>query len=132
MIFSNDQSELLFKKLLQAVAVLERQIEASPDETHMMSSIQAFEFCYELTWKWLKAELSGQGIEALSPRDVFRIAGRVELIESVELWLSFIKQRNLTSHTYESSTAEMVYEFIRDTFAPELRRFIVRVQQRNS
>lgn len=61
--FSNDQSKLLFEKLIQAAAVLERQVSAEADETHMMSSIQAFEFCFELTWKWLKAELSGQGLE---------------------------------------------------------------------
>lgn len=129
MSFSNDQSKLLFEKLVKAAAVLERQIGTKPDETHMMSSIQAFEFCFELSWKWLKTELSGQGLDAQhSPRDVFRLAGRTELIESVELWLSFIKQRNLTSHTYESETAEEVYSFIEDSFAPELRRFIAHIQ----
>ena len=124
MTFSSEESAILFDKLKSAVAVLERQIGAPADETHIMASIQAFEFCYELGWKWLKAELEAQGLNAVSPREVFRLSGQVGLIDSVELWISFLQQRNLTSHTYQEATANKVYKFVKASFAPEIKRLI--------
>ncbi len=66
-------------------------------------AIQAFEFCYELSWKMLKKVLRKKGIEVASPRDAFREAGRNNLIENVEAWFEFLEGRNLTSHTYEEN-----------------------------
>ena len=38
------------------------------------SVIQRFEFCWELAWKVLRLKLLEEGIEALTPREVFREA----------------------------------------------------------
>lgn len=122
--FSSEESAILFDKLKSAAAVLERQIGGPSDETHIMAAIQAFEFCYELGWKWLKSELEGQGLNAVSPREVFRLSGQAGLIDSVELWISFLQQRNLTSHTYQEATAKIVYEFVKATFAPEIKTLL--------
>ncbi len=120
----SEQSDRLLSKLRQAAAVLERQISAEPDETHTMASIQAFEFTYELAWKWLRTELEARGVEATSPRDVFRLAGQNKLIESVELWIEFMQQRNTTSHTYQENTAKEVYKLVKEKFAPEIQRLL--------
>jgi len=43
-----------------------------------------FQFTYELSWKLLRARLREEGVEAATPRAVFRAAGEAGLLASVE------------------------------------------------
>lgn len=63
--------------------------------------IKRFEFTYEMAWKALKRNLSFLGIEAKSPRMVFKEAYIQNLIEDEDVWLSMIEQRNISSHIYD-------------------------------
>jgi nucleotidyltransferase substrate binding protein (TIGR01987 family) len=63
--------------------------------------VKRFEFTYEMAWKALKRNLSFLGVEAKSPRMVFKEAFLQNLIEDEEVWLSMIEQRNLSSHIYD-------------------------------
>ncbi len=49
--------------------------------------VKRFEFTYEMAWKALKRNLSFLGIEAKSPRVVFKEAYLQNLIEDEEVWL---------------------------------------------
>ncbi len=71
--------------------------------------IQAFEFSYELGWNTLKDYLTYQGTVGLvGARDTIREAFRRDLIIEGEKWMEMLADRNLTSHTYDESTAETI------------------------
>src|SRR5438067_4588 len=95
-----------FSKLLKAQAVFERFRNNMKDDQDQAGAVQAFEFCYELTWKIMKRVLAAQGVEATSPKDTFRKAGLAALIDDSEIWFNFLDKRNLTSHTYEQENLD--------------------------
>lgn len=82
------------------------------------SAIQRFEMCWELAWKVLRLRLAREGIEALSPRQVFQEALSVGLIHDGNGWSGLQKMRNETSHTYDEDLADEVYTYVRDIGLP--------------
>jgi nucleotidyltransferase substrate binding protein (TIGR01987 family) len=74
-----------------------------------------FEFTFELAWKLIKAlfEYKGTG-EIMFPKDAFRKAFSVGFIEDDTIWLDMIKDRNLTSHTYDEKTSYEIYKHIKN------------------
>ena len=73
--------------------------------------IQAFEFTQEMSWKVLQDYLKHQGIkDVVGSRDAFRLAYQNQLVSDGELWLDTILTRNQTSHLYDESILEEVFE----------------------
>lgn len=85
------------------------------------ATIKRFEYTYETTWKLIKAVLSFKGVDLSFPKDMFREAFSVGWIKKVEPWEDMIEDRNLTSHTYKSRTAEDVYTSILTVYYQELK-----------
>lgn len=80
-------------------------------------TIQAFEFTHELAWKTLKDFLQSRGYQDLfGSKDVTREAFKLELIEDGQSWMDMIKSRNLTSHTYDESTADEILEVVKNIY----------------
>ncbi len=107
--------ELAFSKLTKALTSLEN-VASKPmldDEIIVDATIQRFEFTIELFWKLLKVILEGKGVEVQYPKDVLREAFKGHLIDDEEQWLSMLKDRNLTSHTYDEKLAHEVYDRVR-------------------
>jgi len=77
-------------------------------EQEKAGAIQAFEFCFELSWRTLKRVLSKKGVDVASPRDTFRHAAQNHLLNNLEQWFDFQLKRNLTSHTYNDATMDEV------------------------
>jgi nucleotidyltransferase substrate binding protein (TIGR01987 family) len=74
------------------------------------ASIQRFEYTFELSWKMLRRYLATEAaVETFNLKELFRQAGRQGIIANVESWFSYLKGRNLTSHTYNEKTAEETY-----------------------
>ena len=73
------------------------------------ASIQRFEFCIELSWKTLKAALAQEGISANTPRECLQQAYAAHWFDDEAAWLSMLKDRNLTSHTYKEDLALAIY-----------------------
>lgn len=96
-------------------------------EQEKAGAIQAFEYCYELSWKMLKKALEAKGVEAASPRDTFREAARNHLIDDPEIWFGFLRIRNLTTHTYNEEFSEAVIKSF-PVFKRELDKMIVNIQ----
>ena len=86
-------------------------------------AVQAFEYCYELSWKIMKRILDVKGVEAQSPKDTFRQAAINRLIDSPEPWFIFQLKRNLTVHTYDLDTLNDVLGAF-DSFSQELAQLI--------
>ena len=74
------------------------------------SAIQRFEFTFELLWKTLREYLRNKGAdEAYFPRDVFKDAFRIGLIEEDDAWLDMLDDRNATSHIYKEEMADRIF-----------------------
>lgn len=77
------------------------------------SAIKRFEFCFDLSWKTLKAFLEEQqGVSVASPKEAFREAYRQKVIGYDNFWLELADKRNLTVHTYREAVAEEVYAIL--------------------
>ena len=96
---------------------LKRATAAPSDEELRDGCIQRFEFTYELAIKMLTRYLeasssSSADIDKLEFKDMMRVAAEKGLIASPQVWFTFRHARNLTSHTYDQSTAAEVFSGI--------------------
>ncbi len=123
------ENKINISKLLKARDVFEKVRQNMIDERDKMGATQAFEFCYELTWKYLKRYLSMQGKECSTPREVFREAALAGIIEDPEKWFYFQRQRNLSSHTYNIDALEEIVSSF-ELFSLELKKAINALEQR--
>ncbi len=81
--------------------------------------IQGFEFTHELAWNVLKDFLENKGFVGLiGSKDATRTAFKNDLISDGEVWMDMIKARNLSSHTYNTETAEAIVDDILKRFYP--------------
>lgn len=84
--------------------------------------IKSFEFTHELAWNLLKGYLEYQGIMGIvGSRDAIREAFQKGLIHQGDVWMSTIKSRNLSSHTYNEKTADSLYQKILVEYLPLFR-----------
>ena len=93
------------------------------DDLYLDGVIQRFEFCFELSWKLMKAYLAFEGIEANSPRSSIRESFKIGLITEAEDWLDMLEKRNLSSHTYDEETAKEIYQNISQKYISLLTDF---------
>lgn len=102
---------------LQEAVELSEQRELSKLEKQGV--IQAFEFTHELAWNMLKDFLQDQGNQNIKgSKDATREAFKVQLITDGEQWMAMIQSRNLSSHTYDEHTAELLVEAIVKQYFP--------------
>jgi nucleotidyltransferase substrate binding protein (TIGR01987 family) len=102
---------------LQSAAALAQQRPLS--ELEQQGLIQGFEFTHELAWNVLKDFLEEKGITGLiGSRDATRTAFQNGLIADGETWMDMIKDRNLSSHTYQLPLATRIANDILIRFYP--------------
>ncbi|MCX7338239.1 MAG: HI0074 family nucleotidyltransferase substrate-binding subunit [Alphaproteobacteria bacterium] len=77
-------------------------------EQERAGAIQAFEYCFELSWKIMRRFLEKRGQVVNSPKETFRVAALEGFIDDPELWFEFLKKRTMAVHTYEEDEAEKV------------------------
>lgn len=109
----SNKFQAILQQFERAVGKFSDVLEQEKNEYMRDSAIQRFEFTFELAWKTLKAFLEEQGITVYSPRDSFKGAFQLGLIDEETTWLEMIELRNLmtlTTHTYNESTAEEIYD----------------------
>ena len=101
------------------------------NEREQQGLIKAFEYTFELGWNTLRDLLRSQGdATLLGSRDTLREAFRLELIADGAAWMLMIQDRNLTSHTYNRSTADAIAANIGERYLPCFRQLSIRLQQR--
>lgn len=113
--------------LVRVLNLLETFLPQAKSDLEKAGLIQHFEMAYELIWKIMKKVLAQRGIEVLSPRETFRLAGIEKLIENAEVWFDFIQKRNLTVHIYDQHYAEEVISFL-PVFIQESHQFIEKIK----
>jgi len=104
----------LERALKVASAEIKGKVNTDSGEVLRAGVIQNFEFTYELCWKFIQRWLgeNQNPEEAASPitrKELFRMAARSGLIQDPENWFVYSAARNVTAHTYDAKTAEMVY-----------------------
>jgi nucleotidyltransferase substrate binding protein (TIGR01987 family) len=57
----------------------------------------------------MQRRLKLRGVDTGSPSQVLRAAAKEGFIHDLDLWLEFLKMRNLTVQTYNVDVAEEVY-----------------------
>ncbi|WP_069470870.1 HI0074 family nucleotidyltransferase substrate-binding subunit [Candidatus Marithrix sp. Canyon 246] len=99
------------------VNIVDRQAEFEAEgyaDVYLDIVVKRFEFTYEMAWKALKRYLTFVGIEARSPRMVFKEAYIQNFIEDEEIWLDMIEQRNLSSHIYDEFEIREILDKVSD------------------
>jgi len=115
------EKERLIQKFGDYKNALERLrevLDADPEQDFIYdAAIQRFEFTYELAWKLLKGFLSYSGItEVMTPREVFKEAFSIGMIQEGQNWIEMLKDRNLTSHVYDKEKAEEIYGHVKGIY----------------
>lgn len=126
------KSEIKFEKFQKALISLE-SIYLKPmqdDRSNVDAVIQRFEFTFELAWKFLKDYFFERGIELHYPKEVIQQAFYANLIENENLWVRMLKDRNMTSHTYNEELADEIFLRIK-LYVPELRNLLTNTKSHN-
>ncbi|MBD2720069.1 nucleotidyltransferase substrate binding protein [Synechococcus sp. FACHB-909] len=91
--------------------------------------IKAFEYTFELAWNTLRDLLLSKGNEQLlGSRDTLKESFRLGRIEDGESWMLMIQDRNLTSHTYNRSTADAIAGHIGQNYLACYRQLRARLE----
>jgi nucleotidyltransferase substrate binding protein (TIGR01987 family) len=112
-----------FDNYLRAFQTLRRAVELANQrvlsELEQQGLIQGFEFTHELAWNVLKDYLEETGVSGIiGSKGATREAFKNGLIEDGEAWMEMIKDRNLSSHTYNQEIADEVVADILTRFYP--------------
>ena len=115
-----------FDRMQDAVALAAKR---DLSDLEQQGLIQSFEYTHELAWKTLKDFLEHRGTEALyGSKDVTRQAFSLGLIEHGDIWMDMIRDRNLTTHTYNEETAREIVETILNSYYSEFNAFQCRMK----
>lgn len=123
-----DQVAQDFEKLGKAISRL--QVVSSWPESHdgrVEASIQCLEFVVELYWKLLKHILANKDVIANTPRDAFKEAFAAGFIDDEDIWVKMLKDRNLSSHTYNEILANEILGRI-PTYMPVITKTFERLK----
>ena len=118
-----------FDNYLRAFETLRRAVDLARQrdlsELEQQGLIQGFEFTHELAWNVLKDYLEESGISGIvGSKGATREAFKNGLIVDGDSWMEMIKSRNLSSHTYNQDTAEVVVRNILMRFYPAFEQMI--------
>jgi len=123
------ENRLILTPYKKALHSLSKGLKQPKDEFTRDAVIQRFEYTYELSWKMLKRYLAEEtGIREFNVKNLYREAGRQNLIDNVEKWFEYHAARNLTSHTYNEITAEETYETAK-RFLPDAEKLLSNLER---
>jgi len=110
-----------FNNFKKAFSQLKKAVELAQTraltELEQQGLIKSFEYTHELAWKTLKDFLENRAVKDLfGSKDTTREAFKTGLIKDGESWMEMIKSRNLTSHTYDESTAAEIASDILNSY----------------
>ncbi|WNE41424.1 MAG: hypothetical protein AM1032_000164 [Mycoplasmataceae bacterium] len=95
-------------------------------------AIQAYEACYETTWKILKSILILDvlnKIESMNFADIFFLAYQKGLISDHKSWINYHNKRNITSREYqEEIESKRNYKFLEE-FIKDLDYLIINIKK---
>ena len=119
-----EELDYSLKKIHDAFKRLQEGADQAYDELSKDGVIQRFEFTFEVLWKTIKKFLEYKGIEARTPKDCFKEAFTIGLIDDESLVLNMLQDRNTTSHIYDKKTSEEIFDRIKTLYVPAIDQLI--------
>lgn len=116
----------------RALINLKNGVEQSIDELDIDGSIKRFELCYELSWKLIREYLADRGIICNNPRDSFKNAFSNELIDSEDVWMKMIEDRNALVHTYTFEESRKIFERIKNSYVGSLKYLYKAIKEKSA
>lgn len=110
-------------RLFELAACAFRQDENN--DINKLALTQGFEIVVELGWKVLKDYLAQKGVRALTPNDVIKEAFSAEIISDGQLWINMVKDRNTSSHEYNTDKMDEMLAKVSTVYYNELKSFCV-------
>jgi len=111
--------------LQKANQSLRNAISTLPRNAVIVSAIvKNFEFNFELAWKAMKRLLSHHGLPTSTPRQAIAETFRKGFIDSEDVWLAMIEDRNLTVNTYDEAFAIEMATRIENQYLPLFDSFL--------
>lgn len=102
--------ESLQEDFNNALARFEEILKEKKTDIVRDSAIKRFELVFDLGWKVIKAFLEKEhNTTCMSPRNCFREAFRIGMLDYDQFWIDVTDIRNYTAHTYKEVFAEKVY-----------------------
>ena len=117
--------ERSFKLLNQYIKI------EKPSEIERAGGIQFFEMSFELAWKMMKDYLESEGYNVKSPRETIKQAFQYGLIEDGYIWIEGLDDRNLTVHTYDEETADLVDDKIKNIYFAIMEKLYIKLKEKN-
>ncbi len=108
--------EKAYNLLKRAIAI------EAPSEAEKGGIIQFYEVCFELSWKTMKDYLESEGFIVKTPRETIKQAFQVGIIDSGELWLSALQDRNITSHIYDETITDEIVQKIKNLYFKQIEK----------
>ena len=99
------------------------------------AAIQAFEFTYELAFKFMKRQLEQivpvpSAVDEMTFMQVVRSSAEAGLLRDVPRFREYREARNITSHSYNRANAERVAALL-PNFAADVGDLLERLEARN-
>jgi nucleotidyltransferase substrate binding protein (TIGR01987 family) len=107
-----------YTSLINARNFLNEILQNARNDYEKTGAIQAFEFCYELSWRIMKKILIFHGVEVTTARNAFREAAKLNLLTDAERWFAYLEKRNITVHSYRK-------EILDDLFSNTAKEFLI-------
>ena len=114
--------------LEQALRRFDEGLSLPADPIVRDACIQRFEFTFEMAWRAVQAYAQVEGLACESPRECWRTAFRLGLIEDDRRWMAMVEDRNRTSHTYDEKGAEAIYAALPE-YARLFRHLLTRLRE---
>ena len=127
------KKDIRWKQRFQNFEKALKHLQEAVDKTNLSDLekagvIQIYEFTFELAWKTVKDYLVEKGVEVKFPRDVMKEGFKYELFDDGDLWMDMLQKRNLMSHTYDESNAELAYNFIVEQYYQALESVYLKLK----
>jgi nucleotidyltransferase substrate binding protein (TIGR01987 family) len=92
--------------------------------------IQGFEFTFELFWKTFQKLAPEAGLDASSPREALAAGVSLHFIALDESphWAQMLRDRNLTSHTYNANVADEILARLLNDYVNCFRSALTRLR----
>lgn len=97
-------------------------------EIEKAGMVQIFEFTFELSWKTLKDFLEEKSVEVNFPRDIIKTAFEYNLIDDGDVWMDMLDKRNLMSHTYNETYAQLACNLIVNEYFKQLQNLAIKLK----
>jgi nucleotidyltransferase substrate binding protein (TIGR01987 family) len=122
------KSQLQYEDLNKALKKLKEIAVLPPEETaNQDATIQRFEFTFELAWKLMQSIEIENNINVYGVKTILREAAKLGLIDDPVKWFDFLRDRNLTVHTYKEELAQKVYQSAKE-FIPFVDKLILKAK----